>query len=66
MFEYRVLRKISGRKRYQVTRENYTTKRFIICNSLQILFGRKNQEHLDEQRMYGGEAMCIENFDAET
>jgi hypothetical protein len=40
MFEKRVLRRIFGRKRDEVTREwrNYIMKSLMICTPLQILF----------------------------
>jgi hypothetical protein len=46
VFEYKVLRRIFGLKRDEVTRsgENYVMRSLMICTPHQILFGRANQE----------------------
>jgi hypothetical protein len=46
VFENRVLRRIFGPKRDEVTGsgEDYITRSFMVCTSLQILFGWSNKE----------------------
>jgi len=43
-----------------VARENYTTRRFTICNHLQIIFGEeiKTSEMSGACGTHGGEAIC--------
>jgi hypothetical protein len=44
MFENRVLRRMFGPKRDEVTGESCTVGSFIICTHHQILLGRSNHE----------------------
>jgi hypothetical protein len=53
VFENRVLRKVLGPKRYEVTSgEDYIMKSFMIRTAHQILFGSSNQEELDGRGMW--------------
>jgi hypothetical protein len=68
LLENRVLRKISGSKRDEVTGsgKDYITRSFIICSPQQILFG----DHIKNEMggacgMYGGEERCAQGFGGE-
>jgi hypothetical protein len=43
VFENRILRRIFGPKRDEVTGESFTVSNFIICARLQIVLGRSSQ-----------------------
>jgi hypothetical protein len=64
-FENRVLWRIFGPKRNEVTRngENYIKKSFMIC-TYQILFRCSNRGELDGRDFstHGGEERCIQGF----
>jgi hypothetical protein len=54
VFEIKVLRKIFGPKRDEVTgggEDDYITRSFKICTPHQALFGWPNQEELDQLGM---------------
>ena len=52
VFKYRVLRKTSGRKRHQVTGENFTTRRFTNCIPLRIVIRAKKSRKVRRRSMW--------------